>query len=95
MNIELNKKTMNMELFKKITLPEFFKLAHSEWYYAIVDTKTLLHVKSSAWGYPLIEQVDVSLHSNVIAGNEIIEVTEQEFKDKFSDAYLRLSELNN
>lgn len=87
--------TLHKTVKTEIELPEFFKLAKCEWYYAIVDEKTMLHVKSSAWGYPLIEQVDVSLHSNVIAGNEIIEVTEQEFKDKFSDAYLRLSELNN
>ena len=87
--------TLHKTVKTEIELPEFFKLAKLEWYYAIVDEKTMLHVKSSAWGYPLIEQVDVSLHSNVIAGNEIIEVTEQEFKDKFSDAYLRLSELNN
>ena len=87
--------TLHKTVKTEIELPEFFKLAKCEWYYAIVDDKTMLHVKSSAWGYPLIEQVDVSLHSNVIAGNEIIEVTEQEFKDKFSDAYLRLSELNN
>jgi hypothetical protein len=87
--------TVSKSIKTEIELPEFFKLAQCQWYYAIVDEKTMLHVKSSAWGYPLIEQVDVSLHSNVIAGNEIIEVTEQEFKDKFSDAYLRLSELNN
>ena len=87
--------TLNKTVQTEIELPEFFKLNQCEWYYAIVDDKTMLHVKSSAWGYPLIEQVHVSLHSNVIAGNEIIEVTEQEFKDKFSDAYLRLSELSN
>ena len=87
--------TLNKTVKTEIELPEFFMLAKCEWYYAIVDENTMLHVKSSAWGYPLIEQVDVSIHSNVIAGNEIIEVTEQEFKDKFSDAYLRLSELNN
>lgn len=87
--------TLHKTVKTEIELPEFFKLAKCEWYYAIVDEKTMLHVKSPAWGYPLIEQVDVSIHANVIAGNEIIELTEQEFKDKFSEVYLRLSELNN
>ena len=87
--------TLHKTVKTEIEIPEFFKLAQCLWYYAILDEKTMLHVKSSAWGYPLIEQVDVSIHSNVIAGNEIIEVTEQEFKDKFNEAYLRLSELSN
>lgn len=87
--------TIHKTVKTEIELPEFFKLAKCEWYYAIVDEKKMLHVKSSDWGYPLIEQVDVSIHSNIIAGNKIIEVTEQEFKQKFSDAYLKLSELSN
>ena len=87
--------TLQKTVKTEIDLPEFFKLNQCEWYYAIVDDKTMLHVKSSAWGYPLIEQVDVSIHSNVIAGHEIIEVTEQEFKDKFNEAFLKLSELSN
>jgi hypothetical protein len=87
--------TLQKTVKTEIDLPEFFKLAQYLWYYAIVDEKTMLHVKSAAWGYPLIEQVDASIHANVIARHEIIEVTEQEFKDKFNEAYLRLSELSN
>jgi hypothetical protein len=87
--------TLSKNVKMELDLPEFFKLNQCEWYYAIVDEYTMLHVKNSAWGYPLIEQVEVSIHSNVIAGNEIIEVSEQEFKDKFNEAYLRLSELSN
>lgn len=100
MNIELNKKTMKITLQKtvktEIDLPEFFKLGrNSEWYYAIVNENTLLHVRNSDWGYPLLEQVEIGMHSGAILGNEIIEVTEKEFKDKFSEAYLKLSELSN
>ena len=88
--------TLNKTVKTEIDLPEFFKLNQCEWYYAIVDDKTLLHVKISSWGgYPLIEQAELNIHSNVIAGNEVIEVSEQEFKDKFNEAYLRLSELSN
>ena len=87
--------TLNKTVKTEIDLPEFFKLANCQWYYAIVDDKTLLHVKISSWGYPLIEQAEIDIHSNVIAGNEVIEVTEQEFKDKINEAYLRLSELSN
>ena len=87
--------TLNKTVKTEIDLPEFFKLNQCECYYAIVDEKTMLHVKNSAWGYPLIEQVEIDIHSNVIAGNEIIEISEKEFKDKFSDAYLKLSELSN
>ena len=88
--------TLNKTVKTEIDLPEFFKLNECEWYYAIVDDKTLLHVKISSWGgYALIEQAELNIHSNVIAGNEVIEVSEQEFKDKFNEAYLRLSELSN
>jgi hypothetical protein len=87
--------TLQKTVKTEIDLPEFFKLAHSEWYYAVVDAKTLLHVKMSSCGYPLIEQVEIGMHSGVITSNEVIEVTEKEFKDKFSEAYLKLSELSN
>ena len=87
--------TLHKTVKTEIELPEFFMLKNCQWYYAIIDDKTLIHVKISSWGYPLIEQAELSIHSNVIAGNEVVEVSEQEFKDKFNEAYLRLSELSN
>jgi hypothetical protein len=80
---------------EEIELPKFFKLDFSQWYYAIIDDQTLLHVKISAYNYPLIEQVNINLHSTVISGNTLVEVTEQEFKDKFTEACVRLTELAN
>ncbi len=80
---------------EEMELPKFFKLDFSQWYYAIIDDNTLLHVKISAYNYPLIEQIDINLHSTVISSNTLVEVTEQEFKDKFAEAYLKLAELAN
>jgi hypothetical protein len=80
---------------EEMELPKFFKLDFSQWYYAIIDDQTLLHVKISTYNYPLIEQVGINLHSTVISSNTLVEVTEQEFKDKFTEAYLRLAELAN
>ena len=90
MQIKISKLT-----HEEMELPKFFKLDFSQWYYAIIDDNTLLHVKISAYNYPLIEQVDINLHSTVISSNTLVEVTEQEFKDKFTEAYLRLAELSN
>lgn len=75
-------------------IPKFFKLTFSQWYYAIIDDQTLLHVKISAYNYPLIEQVEINFHASVISSNTLEEITEQEFKDKFTEAYLRLAELS-
>lgn len=87
--------TISKLVSQELELPKFFKLATSDWYYAIIDEKTLLHVKLSAFGYPLIEQVDLSIHSSVITGNKAEEITEQEFKEKFTKASLLLAELAN
>jgi hypothetical protein len=80
---------------EEIELPKCFKLRFSEWYYAIIDEKTLLHVRISAYNYPLIEQVEIKLHGSVISSNEIIEVSEDEFQEKFTEAYLKLNKLSN
>ncbi len=87
--------TVTKSIQQEIELPKFFKLTFSQWYYAVIDEHTLLHVKISVYNYPLIEQVEMKLHSSVISGNELVAVTEQEFKDVFNQAYLRLAELSN
>ena len=87
--------TVSKSVYEEIQLPKFFKLDFSQWYYAVIDERTLLHVKISTYNYPLIEQVEIKLHNSVISGNNLVEVTEQEFKDKFTEAYLRLAELSN
>lgn len=87
--------TVSKSVYEEIQLPKFFKLDFSQWYYAIIDDQTLLHVKISAYNYPLIEQVEIKLHSSVISSNTLEEITEQEFKDKFTETYLRLAELAN
>jgi len=87
--------TVSKNSYEEMELPKFFKLDFSQWYYAIIDDKTLLHVKISAYNYPLIEQVEIKLHNSVISSNTLEEITEQEFKDKFTEAYLRLAELAN
>jgi hypothetical protein len=80
---------------EEMELPKFFKLTFCQWYYAIIDDQTLLHVKISAYNLPLIEQVEIKLHSAVISSNTLEEITEQEFKNKFTEAYLRVAELAN
>jgi len=87
--------TVSKNSYEEIEIPKFFKLTFSQWYYAIIDDQTLLHVKISAYNYPLIEQVEIKLHNSVISSNTLEEITEQEFKDKFTEAYLRLAELAN
>jgi hypothetical protein len=89
MKITVSKKTQ-----EEMEIPKFFKLTFSQWYYAIIDDQTLLHVKISAYNYPLIEQVEINFHASVISSNTLEEITEQEFKDKFTEAYLRLAELS-
>jgi hypothetical protein len=87
--------TVSKSVNEEIELPKFFKLTFSEWYYAIIDEKTLLHVRISTHNFPLIEQVEIKLHGSVISSNAIIEISEDEFKEKFTEAYLKLAELSN
>jgi hypothetical protein len=88
-------KTVEME----VELPNYFRIDNSDSYFMVIDHNTAVMVKDHTynpdlWLYPSIEVVRFSFVS-LLAKKGIIEITEQEFKEVYSNVYLELEKIMN
>jgi hypothetical protein len=88
-------KTVEME----VELPNYFRIDNSDSYLMVIDDYSAVMVKDHTynpdlWLYPTIEVVRFTFVS-LLAKKGIIEITEQEFKEVYSNVYLELEKLMN
>jgi hypothetical protein len=83
----------------QIELPSYFKIDNSDNYLMVIDDYSAVMIKDhrynpDLWLYPAIEVVRFTFVS-LLAKKGIIEITEQEFKEVYSNVYLELEKLMN
>ena len=88
-------KTVEME----VELPNYFRIDNSDRWFMVIDDYSAVMVRDHEYNrdlflYPSIEVVTLGLVS-VFAKKGIIEITEQEFKEVYSNVYLELEKLMN
>jgi hypothetical protein len=88
-------KTINME----VELPSYFKINNSDSYFMVIDDYSAVMVKDPTynpdlWLYPIIEVVRFTFVS-LLAKRGIIEITEEQFREVYSNVYLELEKLMN
>ena len=88
-------KTVKME----VELPSYFRIENSDSWFMLIDDYSAVMVRDQSYNrdlllYPTIEIVTIGFVS-FVAKKGIIEITEQEFKDVYSNVYLELEKLMN
>jgi hypothetical protein len=88
-------KTVEME----IELPVYFRIDNSDNYLMVIDDYSAVMVKDHTynpdlWLCPTIEVVRFSFVS-LLAKKGIIEITEEQFREVYSNVYLELEKLMN
>jgi hypothetical protein len=88
-------KTVEME----IELPSYFKIENSDRWFMVIDQYSAVMVRDHEYNgdlflYPSIEVVTLGLVS-VFAKKGILEITEQEFRDVYSNVYLEFEKIMN
>ena len=88
-------KTVEME----VELPNYFRIDNSDTCFMVIDDYSAIMVRDQSynpdlWLYPTIEVVRFTFVS-LLAKKGIIEITEHEFKEVYSNVYLELEKIMN
>jgi hypothetical protein len=88
-------KTVQME----VELPSYFKIDNSDSWFMVINEYSAVMVRDQSYNrdmllYPTIEVVTIGFVS-FVAKRGIIEITEQQFREVYSNVYLELEKLMN
>ena len=82
-----------------VELPSYFKIVNSDSWFMVIDEYSAVMVRDQSYNrdmllYPTIEVVTIGFVS-FVAKRGIIEITEEQFKEVYSNVYLELEKLMN
>jgi hypothetical protein len=88
-------KTVKME----VELPVYFRIENSDSWFMVIDDYSAVMVRDQSYNrdmllYPVIEVVTIGFVS-FVAKKGIIEITEEQFREVYSNVYLELEKLMN
>ena len=88
-------KTVKME----VELPVYFRIENSDSWFMVIDDYSAVMVRDQSYNrdlllYPTIEVVTIGFVS-FVAKRGIIEITEEQFREVYSNVYLELEKLMN
>ena len=83
----------------EVELPPYFRMDNSDSWFMLIDDYSAVMVRDQTYNrdlflYPTIEIVTIGFVS-FVAKKGIIEITEKEFKEAYSNVYLELEKLMN
>jgi hypothetical protein len=82
-----------------VELPSYFKIVNSDSWFMVIDDYSAVMVRDQSYNrdmllYPTIEVVTIGFVS-FVAKRGIIEITEEQFREVYSNVYLELEKLMN
>ena len=83
----------------EIELPSYFRIDNSDSWFMVINEYSAVMVRDQSYNrdmllYPVIEVVTIGFVS-FVAKKGIIEITEEQFREVYSNVYLELEKLMN